>query len=52
MILRNKNIGYQNEYDLVLSNRRMDLTSPHIACMTIGPKKKIQKTPKKDMLYV
>lgn len=27
-------------YDLILSNRRMDLTSPHIACMTIGPKKR------------
>ena len=28
-------------YDLILSNRRMDLTSPYIACMTIGPKKEI-----------
>ena len=27
-------------YDLILSNRRSDLTSPHIACMTIGPKKR------------
>lgn len=27
-------------YDLVLANKKMDLTSPHIACMTIGPKKR------------
>lgn len=27
-------------YDLILSNMRFDLTSPHIACMTIGPKKR------------
>ena len=27
-------------YDLVLSQRCMDFTSPHIACMTIGPKKR------------
>ena len=27
-------------YDLILSNRRYDLSSPHIACMTIGPKKR------------
>ena len=27
-------------YDLILTNRRPDLTSPHIACMTIGPKKR------------
>ena len=27
-------------YDLVLSKRCMDFTSPHIACMTIGPKKR------------
>ena len=27
-------------YDLILNNRRMDFTSPHIACMTIGPKKR------------
>lgn len=27
-------------YDLVLSKRCCDFTSPHIACMTIGPKKR------------
>jgi len=27
-------------YDLILSKRCMDFTSPHIACMTIGPKKR------------
>jgi hypothetical protein len=27
-------------YDLVLENRRDDYTSPHIACMTLGPKKR------------
>jgi len=27
-------------YDLFLSNRCLDYTSPHIACMTIGPKKR------------
>ena len=27
-------------YDLILSNRRMDYTSPHAACLTIGPKKR------------
>lgn len=27
-------------YDLILSNKRMDYTSPHIACLTIGPKKR------------
>ena len=27
-------------YDLILNNRRMDFTSPHVACMTIGPKKR------------
>lgn len=27
-------------YDLVLSRRCFDFTSPHIACMTIGPKKR------------
>ena len=27
-------------YDLILSKRSLDFTSPHIACMTIGPKKK------------
>lgn len=27
-------------YDLILNNRREDLTSPHVACMTIGPKKR------------
>ena len=28
-------------YDLILNNKRLDYTSPHIACMTIGPKKRI-----------
>ena len=27
-------------YDLILSKRCLELTSPHIACMTIGPKKR------------
>ena len=27
-------------YDLVLSKRCLDYTSPHIACMTLGPKKR------------
>lgn len=27
-------------YDLILTKRCIDYTSPHIACMTIGPKKK------------
>lgn len=27
-------------YDLILSNKRCDLTSPHAACMTIGPRKR------------
>ncbi len=27
-------------YDLILSNRCLEFTSPHIACMTIGPKKR------------
>lgn len=27
-------------YDLVLSKRCLDFTSPHIACMTLGPKKR------------
>lgn len=27
-------------YDLILSKRALDYTSPHIACMTIGPKKR------------
>jgi len=27
-------------YDLVLAKRCLELTSPHIACMTIGPKKR------------
>jgi hypothetical protein len=27
-------------YDLVLSKRCIDFTSPHIACMTLGPKKR------------
>ena len=26
--------------DLILSNRCLEFTSPHIACMTIGPKKR------------
>lgn len=28
-------------YDLILSKRCMQFTSPHIACLTIGPKKRI-----------
>ena len=27
-------------YDLILSNKRMDFSSPHVACLTIGPKKR------------
>ena len=27
-------------YDLVLSKKCLDFTSPHIACMTLGPKKR------------
>lgn len=27
-------------YDLVLSKRSLDFTSPHVACMTIGPQKR------------
>ena len=27
-------------YDLILSKRCLEFTSPHIACMTIGPKKR------------
>lgn len=27
-------------YDLILSKRCVDFTSPHVACMTIGPKKR------------
>lgn len=27
-------------YDLILKNRCLDFTSPHIACLTIGPKKR------------
>lgn len=27
-------------YDLILSNKRTNLTSPHAACMTIGPRKR------------
>ena len=27
-------------YDLVLSKRCLNFTSPHIACMTLGPKKR------------
>lgn len=27
-------------YDLILSKRCLNFTSPHIACMTIGPKKR------------
>jgi hypothetical protein len=27
-------------YDLVLSKRCLDFTPPHIACMTLGPKKR------------
>ena len=28
-------------YDLILSNRCLNYTSPHVACLTIGPKKRI-----------
>ena len=28
------------KYDLILSKRCLDFTSPHVACMTIGPKKR------------
>ena len=27
-------------YDLILSKRSIEFTSPHIACLTIGPKKR------------
>ena len=27
-------------YDLILSKRCLDFSSPHVACMTIGPKKR------------
>lgn len=27
-------------YDLILSKRCLDFTSPHIACLTLGPKKR------------
>ena len=27
-------------YDLILSKKSVNFTSPHIACMTIGPKKR------------
>lgn len=27
-------------YDLILSNRSLEFTSPHVACMTIGPQKR------------
>ena len=27
-------------YDLILSKRCLEFTSPHVACMTIGPKKR------------
>ena len=34
-------------YDLILSKKCLDFTSPHIACMTIGPKKRnLDKTSK------
>ena len=36
-------------YDLILSRRCQDYTSPHIACLTIGPKKRnLDKTSKND----
>ena len=28
-------------YDLILTNRSMKFTSPHIACLTLGPKKRV-----------
>lgn len=34
-------------YDLILSKRSYDFTSPHIACLTIGPKKRnVNRDPK------
>lgn len=36
-------------YDLVLSNRCLDFTSPHIACMTIGPKKRVLSSDSKNI---
>ena len=36
-------------YDLILSKRYLDFTSPHIACMTIGHKKKRFKECKKKI---
>lgn len=33
-------------YDMILSKRSMEFTSPHVACMTIGPKKRnIERNP-------
>ena len=36
-------------YDLVLSKRCLEFTSPHIACMTIGPKKRCINTESKNI---
>ncbi len=33
-------------YDLILSKRCLDYTSPHIACLTIGPKKNLNRDSK------
>lgn len=39
-------------YDLVLFKRCLDFTSPHVACMTLGPKKRNIEIEVIDMLYV
>ncbi len=36
-------------YDLVLSKRCLDFTSPHVACMTIGPKKRLLNDDSKNI---
>ena len=36
-------------YDLILDNKRLDYTSPHIACMTIGPKKRALEADSKNI---
>ena len=35
-------------YDLILSKRCLEYTSPHIACLTIGPKKRNLKRDSKN----
>ena len=37
---KESNLQMADIYDLILSKRCLDFTSPHIACMTIGPKKR------------